>query len=911
MFRILLAIFLLSIFSLTVDAQTVILDFETTETSTTFQSFGNSQEGVISEPVTNPNPSGDNTSATVLAYTKAGDAPGWGGAFSNPDPARAISLTSTHFCVKAHMDHIGNIAMKFEGGQAGAPDWIQKMNTTKVNNWGEICFDVSLPSLEAPEAPAAGNTYTRIVFFVDFDIEGTGDGVTTYLDDFVVKDHEIVIEPPTGDMTTILDFETNETSTDFQSFGGTESEVVKSPIANPNPSGINTSAMVMPHVKAGDAPIWGGAFSNPNPTRKIDLTTANQICVKTHKDHTGNFTLKLEEGEGAADWIYSMPTTKVGEWEEICFDVNLPSIEDPTSIAKGNVYNKIVFFMDFDIEGTGEDVTSYLDDFIVKSASTGGEPVDVTFTLNTGNLADVTSVHVNGSFNDWCGDCNEMTDDNADGIYTITISIESGAHEYKFTVNGSEETLTHTMECIKVTDEFINRFGIFTESTELAPVAFGSCYNAGDGVNMTFRLGFPDGVTPADSIYLAGGDNFDSPGGRFRLLDNNNDGIYEITVERLKGFSSYYTFANGNCPGWDCKEDIGGQDCAQPDNFNDRWLPAVEEDVIISTCYGLCSTTANCSADRVDVGFAIDMKEYEGNFSDLHVSGSFNDYCGDCDVLSDDDNDGVYTATVSVPTGNLEYYYIVDGVAESFPRGSECGVSGNDSRNDFVVEDKQMDATCFNSCYACGQAVSLIFRLGFPDGVEPADEVYLAGGINFEEPGGRFQLLDDDDDGIYEMVLERGLGFSSYYTFTNGNCPGDWGCKELIEGQDCAQPDNFNDRWLPELTGDTVIETCFGMCTTDTEACQGLFINRFDVDNNMFQLVPNFTQDLAKVSFNSVTTDSKLIKVFDNVGRLIFATKLNGNELEYALSTYVWNNGMYFVQVQVGNTLGSQKLMKY
>ncbi|MFK7905943.1 MAG: T9SS type A sorting domain-containing protein, partial [Chitinophagales bacterium] len=600
----------------------------------------------------------------------------------------------------------------------------------------------------------------------------------------------------------------------------------------------------------------------------------------------------------------------IGEWEEICFDANLPSGEDASIIAAGNVYNKVVFFMDFGAEGTGEDVTSYLDDFVLRSNSAGGEMVDVTFALNAADQSGTESVYLKGSFNEWCEDCAPMSDDDGDGIYTVTASVAKGIHEYKFVINGSEETLRATMECVKVTDEFINRFGVFTENTELAPVGFGSCYNLGDGVKMTFRLGFPEDVTPADSIYLAGGGNFDSPGGRFRMTDENGDGIYEITVERLKGFTSDYTFANGNCPGWDCKENIANQDCAV-DPFNDRRLPeAVNEDIMISTCFGICSTTANCAGGRVDVGFAVDMNGYEGDFSTVHASGSFNDYCVDCDVLSDNNGDGIYTATISVPTGNMEYHYLVDGVAESFPRGSECGAVGSDSRNTFVIEDKELEAACFNSCYACGQGVKLTIRLGFPAGVEAADEVFIAGGLTFGAPGGRFYLVDDNNDGIYELELERALGFSDYYTFANGNCPG-YDCKEDIEGQDCAQADNFNDRWLPELTGDTVIETCYGMCTTSTEECMGVGIDRFNVDNNLFNLVPNFTKDFTKLTFGAATAESKSVKVYDGVGRLVFATELSGNELEYSISTRSFTNGMYFVQVQVGNTLGTQKLMKH
>ncbi|MFK7907565.1 MAG: hypothetical protein AB8B69_20680, partial [Chitinophagales bacterium] len=381
MFRTLLTILLASIVSTMTFAQTVVLDFENAETSTTFQSFGGNQEGVVNGSIENPNPSGINTSANVLTYTKGGDAPTWGGAFSNPNPSRNVDFTTTtQVCVKVHMDHIGNVALKFEDSTNGGANWLGIKPNTKMGEWEEICFDVSVPSGEAPTDPGTGNVYTKLVFFIDFGVEGIGSDVVSYLDDFIVGKEDVVVEPETGG-DIVLDFETPETSTDFQSFGGNQEGVVLTAIANPNPSGINTSAMVMPHVKGADAPTWGGAFGNPNPSRQFDFTTADKVCVKVHKDHTGNFTIKFEEGEnGAGDWLLEMPTTKIGEWEEICFDTNLPSGEDASIVAKGNVYKKVVFFMDFGSEGTGEDVTSYLDDFkVVKPVVAATDKVVLDF----------------------------------------------------------------------------------------------------------------------------------------------------------------------------------------------------------------------------------------------------------------------------------------------------------------------------------------------------------------------------------------------------------------------------------------------------------------------------------------------------------------------------------------------------
>ena len=53
-----------------------------------------------------------------------------------------------------------------------------------------------------------------------------------------------------------------------------------------------------------------------------------------------------------------------------------------------------------------------------------------------GGLADSDIVYLNGNFVGWCGDCTPMNDDDGDGIWTVTVALEDGDYEYKFTING-------------------------------------------------------------------------------------------------------------------------------------------------------------------------------------------------------------------------------------------------------------------------------------------------------------------------------------------------------------------------------------------------------------------------------------------------------------------------------------------
>jgi hypothetical protein len=573
-------------------AQTSILDFETPATSTVFQYFGSTLDGTFNEVIANPNPTGANTSSMVGKYVKPAVAEVWAGCFSNPNPTVAVDLTANgKIAVKVHMDHIGNLTLKLEGSTNGGANWATTVQNTKVNEWEELIFDASQPSIEAPFTPASNFVYTRVVLFFDFGTAGTGTDVTSYFDD-------IIALPNTTAVTNILDFETAATGTTFQYFGSTLDGSLTETVANPNPTGIDTSANVLKYVKPAVAEVWAGAFSNPDPATPVDLSGGGKVCVKVHMDHIGNLALKLEGStSGKPNWITQVSNTKVNEWEELCFDASLPSLEPPFEAASG-AYTRVVLFFDFGTAGTGTDVISYLDDVVVKS---GGAPQirTVNFKVDMNSYtANFDQVYISGNFNNWSGDANPLADPDLDGIWEGNISVPNGLYEYKVTLDNwaAQEQFSGFEECTRrdPSGQFVNRFLPISADTDIPQFCFNSCYACGDEVKITFKLGM-NGIAPSpDGIWLAGGGNFDVPGGKYKMSDADSDGIFEIVVPRKKGFASYYTFTNGACPDYSCKENLADLPCGDPANFNDRFLPATNADATVATCFGACFTNAEC-----------------------------------------------------------------------------------------------------------------------------------------------------------------------------------------------------------------------------------------------------------------------------------------------------------------------------
>lgn len=105
------------------------------------------------------------------------------------------------------------------------------------------------------------------------------------------------------------------------------------------------------------------------------------------------------------------------------------------------------------------------------------------------------------------------------------------------------------------------------------------------------------------------------------------------------------------------------------------------------------------------VTLSVDMNSYEGDFSNVGVFGSFNNWCGTCDSMTDEDGDGVYTTTVEVFPGEMQYKFVLDNqsVEESFQPDNSCTKTTDVYTNRVAqVEGSTiLDPVCFNTCEPC------------------------------------------------------------------------------------------------------------------------------------------------------------------------------------------------------------------
>lgn len=441
-------------------------------------------------------------------------------------------------------------------------------------------------------------------------------------------------------------------------------------------------------------------------------------------------------------------------------------------------------------------------------------PKDVTFKVDMQNVTGFTTAYVNGSFNGWCGSCNPMTDANNDGVWETTIQLNQDTFEYKFTYDGwtGQENLTPGSPCTSTLGGFTNRSIIVGNANQVLPiVCWESCTNCTPPTrNITFKVDMSQvtGFNPAVNVPTVNGSWDGWLGGSNPMTDANNDGVWEKTIALVDG-SYEYKFAYD---GWNVSENlVSGSSCTVTNGgFTNRSLTVNGiAQVLNPVCWQSCNT---CSAPTYSVTFRVNMAN-ETNFTTPYVSGTFNAWCGDCNAMSDANNDGVYEVTIPLQNGNYEYKISKDNWAgsEQLPAGSACTVTNSGFTNRTLVVNsaaQTLPVTCYGSCSDCQQLVNVTFQVNMEQ-VTGYNIPEVNGSFN-GWCGGCFQLTDANNDNIWVGTAAIAPGTYEFkYAYDS------WaGSENLIPGLPCTVTNfGFTNRQLV-ITGDTVLPvSCWAACS--------------------------------------------------------------------------------------------------
>jgi len=353
---------LIACMALTVSwGQTVLEDFENGANLPWNADFGDSTVTVVANP-DSLDFLGINPSDSAGSYTKVAGT-GFSLLIAVLDDPIDMS-TNNRFTIQVNSPVASSFIMKLEGGGNAIE---QTKNIAVTNSWIEYTFDFS----DAADI----QTLDRIILFFD---PGNAESSDTYLFDNLVARPANECSGVAADPAIVDDFECQR---NVQI--GSPGYLDVTTIANPDPSGINTSAQVGRYNDAAGGSFHALVYDFGSD---IPLTERGQVNIKIWAPTTGRLLVKLEGGS-STPIERDAQVTETESWQEYSIDF---------SDQAGASHEKLVFFFNAGVEPDSNDIY-FIDDITFSMAPTGSVLEDFESGAQLG-WASLGATDVFGSF---------------------------------------------------------------------------------------------------------------------------------------------------------------------------------------------------------------------------------------------------------------------------------------------------------------------------------------------------------------------------------------------------------------------------------------------------------------------------------------------------------------------------------
>jgi hypothetical protein len=306
-----------------------------------------------------------------------------------------------------------------------------------------------------------------------------------------------------------------------------------------------------------------------------------------------------------------------------------------------------------------------------------------------------------------------------------------------------------------------------------------------------------------------------------------------------------------------------------------------------------------------EVTFRVNMSNETVSPNGVHVAGSFQGWDPGATLMTDA-GDNIYEYTQSIDQGeNVEFKFVNGnqwGEDESIP--GEC--AQNNNRHIFVTgQDTILTAFCFGSCYPCGDAVTVTFRVDMSEQTVSPNGVHVAGSFQGWEP--TTTEMTNTGNNIYAVEYTINAFEQIQYKFINGT---DWPESEIVP-EDCGVPDGFGgfNRFLSVPENDTVLDfICFGDCIP----C-AVGINEIQ-KAKLTGIYPNPFSDKLNIEYYLSKKANTEIGIYNSIGKKVFeqayANKDAGLHTEKLSLSYL-SKGVYFIILKSdGMVIQTEKIVK-
>ena len=316
------------------------------------------------------------------------------------------------------------------------------------------------------------------------------------------------------------------------------------------------------------------------------------------------------------------------------------------------------------------------------------------------------------------------------------------------------------------------------------------------------------------------------------------------------------------------------------------------------------------------VTFQLDMSNYAGSFTTPEVNGTFNSYCGNCNIMFDPDGNNIWETTVTILADSIEYLFSHDFFAgiESFAPGAACTKTTISPPDTFVnrflviTGDTTLPAVCWESCGPCSGPPAnsnVTFRVDLSQYTGSYSQVNLNGTFN-NWCGSCAVMTDANNDSIYEITVTVPNDTIQYLFTLDGFTV----AESLTSGDPCtistiSPPDTFVNRYFVPVKDTTLPIVCWESCA----ACSGIGLAENGWTTEI-TLAPNPTNGLFILSGGLVASSIIDIEVVDLNGNIIHKQQTKGYRLNETIDLSAASSGMYMVRITTRFGTETLKLVK-
>ena len=518
--------------------------FESTTLNYGLTDFGGNASSIVVDPALSTNKA-CKVIKTNTAESWAGTTIGASTGFSTAIP---FTSTSKTISMRVYSPTIGTpIRMKVEDPNDGGKSLETEATTTVANAWQTLEFNFANQATGTAAINLA-YTYKKLSVFFNFGTTGAIAGEKTYYFDDVTFG---TITPPVPSKVNIkfsvdtknITLNANDTITLNGTFNGWCGACT--PMTKTPGTNIWSTTIALDTATDFEFKYAVGAWvSSENLASTLS-------CTKT----TGNFTNRL------------FRTAKVND------SIPLACWEKCTACT-----------------GTGGSSKTYL-------------TFQVDMAKNKPAAGD--TVTLNGTFNNWCGACNPMTNKPGTDIWVTSVLLDKdSSYDFKYTVGNwkSQELLKEGLSCTTTKSGFTNRTITVSKLNDTLPLVCWescvSCLNTAPKAKVTFKVNMKNYVD--DSLSIKGvtlNGSFNGWCGDCTKMTAIGNSIYSVTLTLDTGAYDY-KFTVGN---WlDQEQFIPTDPCTKTvGNFTNRFLSVTDTAAVIAGTY-CWNTCTKCEA----IGFA-------------------------------------------------------------------------------------------------------------------------------------------------------------------------------------------------------------------------------------------------------------------------------------------------------------------